>query len=438
MNLLKKDEILLELFHKILQKIQIEKLLVEIINYDDFTLNVLNRQYKIKDKRKVYVIGAGKATAYISQALEKILGDRIDDGLIVVKHNHTLPLNFIKQYEAAHPIPDITNVKATNKVLELLTDLRYDDLIIILLSGGASALWTAPAKGLTLEDLQIVNRLLLESGMPITEINIIRKHLSRIKGGKLVKYCYPAEILTLILSDVIGDNLEIIASAPTVYDTSTLEDVKKIILHYGLKKQLPKAVNDFIELAYEKYEETENYFDKVQNVIIGNNAQALQAAYELITEMNAGVTIIKKALEGEANQIGKKLIEYALQLQSKIKKFPHYIIQGGETTVTLGNTYGKGGRNQELALSAALRLEGCKGITLLSAGTDGTDGPTDATGAIINGNTISKLHQLNMNPMDYLMNHNSYEALKAIGGLIFTGATGTNVMDLVIIRLDSY
>jgi len=399
--------------------------------------------YDLRNYEKVIVIGAGKGTAPMAKAVEELLGDRIGEGLIIVKYGHSQSLSKIKCIEASHPLPDEAGMKGTEEIIETLKDSDEKTLVICLLSGGGSALLVSPAEGITLGDKQVTTDLLLKSGASIEELNGVRKHLSRIKGGRLASIAYPATVITLILSDVIGDRLDVIASGPTVPDRSTFMDTVKVIEKYNLVKKLPNNVlSMLLDGIAGKLPDTpkagEDCFKKGSPVIVGSIRQAINAARNAANKLGFDTEIVTDKLQGEAREAAVYLADLAKMVRSSRKGGkPMCLLSGGETTVNVKGS-GKGGRNQEFALAFALEIEGVDGITLLSAGTDGTDGPTDATGAIVDGETIHFARKLGVNPEKYLENNDSYNFFKKIdeGHHLITGPTGTNVMDVQIIMVE--
>lgn len=399
--------------------------------------------YILDSYKRIFLIGAGKGTAPMAKAVEDILGPYLNNGWIVVKYGHGLPLKKTDIMEAGHPIPDKAGLEAAEELLKQAQKCTEKDLIICAFSGGGSALLPAPFPPLTLDQKQETTRLLLECGATINEINSIRKHLSRSKGGWLAKEAYPATVVSLLLSDVIGDRLDVIASGPTVPDESTYSDCIKIIDRYELSDRLPKSVADYFKKgAAGSLPETpkagDPVFSKVQNLIVGNNRESLLAARERAISLGYNTIILSSQIEGEAREvaqvfaaIGKEISQANLPISP-----PACIIAGGETTVTIQGR-GKGGRSQELALACAIAIDGWKGISLLSAGTDGTDGPTDAAGAIVNGTTCKRARQTNLYPRDFLLANDSYTFFESLGDLLKTGPTRTNVMDIICMLVDT-
>ena len=432
-----------EIFKYVLDLLDPEQLVRSKVGIHGSTLVVEKREYDLSNYENIYVVGGGKACAPMAKAMEGILGDKIDSGIIVVKYNHGLPLRKIKTVEASHPIPDESGKRGTSGILKLLSKTGEKDLIICLISGGGSALLVQPHKEITLQDIQTTSAELLACGATIDEINTIRKHLSSIKGGQLAKVAYPSALITLILSDVVGDPMDIIASGPTVPDESTFEDAYTIIQKYSLEEKLPSSVCEFLRSGkmgkIEETPETGNkIFDNTQNVIVGSNKIALEAAENKAKDLGYNTIIISSLVEGESREAAKFFAAIAREVSrtgTPVTK-PACIIAGGETTVIIHGE-GKGGRNQEFALSAAMEIEGCEGIVILSAGTDGTDGPTDATGAIVDFNTCKDAREkFRLSPEEYLKNNDSYNFFKKTGEHIITGPTMTNVMDIMISLID--
>ncbi len=394
---------------------------------------------------KIIVVGAGKATAPMAQAVEGVFGDRINDGIIIVKYGHTRPLRWIRQIEASHPLPDAAGLKGTEGIIEIIKKADAGTLVICLLSGGASALLVSPAGDITLDDKKHVTNLLLKAGANINELNAVRKHISGVKGGRLAEMVYPASMLTLILSDVIGDRLDVIASGPTVPDSTTFRDAMNVITKYELEGKLPDSVSRYIAKGLQgEIDETPKqdkpFFGNVRNFIVGNISQALSAAEKKAGLLGYKTEIITSDLQGNVREAARYLAEKAISARESLEigSRPFCLLSGGETTVSVSGN-GTGGRNQELALAFAAEIEGKKGITMLSAGTDGTDGPTDAAGAIVDGETSMLALKYRIDPVEYLRNNDSYNFFKKLDSLsgmnhhLITGPTWTNVMDMQII-----
>ena len=387
------------------------------------------------------LVGAGKAAAAMAAAAEAILGDRIDCGAINTKYGHALPLTRVETFEAGHPVPDEAGVAGARRQLALLANLDPDALVLGLFSGGGSALLPAPAEGLTLAEKQETTRLLLACGATIDEINALRKHLSAIKGGLLARMAAPARIVALMLSDVIGDPLDTIASGPTHPDATTFGDCLAIVDRYDLRDQLPSPVRQHLEAGVqgerpETPKSGDPCFARAESLVIGNSRLAIDAAAEKAKALGYEVLVLTSRLQGEARHAATALVSIAQETAETNHPIarPACLIAGGETTVTLSGN-GKGGRNQELALAAALQLDDWPAITLLSGGTDGTDGPTDAAGALADGQTLNRARSQGLDAHDFLDRHDSYLFFAALDDLVITGPTGTNVMDLQIVLI---
>lgn len=396
------------------------------------------KRYLLAEFRNVYVLGAGKATAPMAQAVEQLFGKRITAGVINVKDGHTAPLRRVEQVECAHPVPDERGIAGAARIAELARQAGADDLVLCLISGGASALLPLPAPPLTLEQKQVTTQLLLRSGAAIGEVNAVRKHLSAIKGGQLARLCAPATVISLMLSDVIGDDLAVIGSGPTAPDTSTFADALSVLDRHGLRDGVPSAVRERLEQGAagalpETPKPGDPLFRRVQNLVVGSSALAVEAAASEARALGYRPLILTTRLEGEAREVARALaaIAHEAALDGRPVRSPACLIAGGETTVTVRGT-GKGGRNQELALAAALDLAGAPRLVLLSGGTDGTDGPTDAAGAIVDGETVARAESAGLNARAALMANDSYPLLDATGDLLRTGPTGTNVMDVQV------
>ncbi len=436
LNLRKDAEVI---FKYVLNTLDTESLVKKKVSINGPTLLVDQREYNLGNYEHIYVIGGGKACAPMAKTIEEILGDRLDDGIVVVKYGHGLPLKKIKIVEASHPIPDANGIEGTSEILRLLSNTSEKDLIICLISGGGSALLVQPHKKVTLEDIQTTSDALLACGATIDEINSVRKHLSIVKGGRLANASFPSTLITLILSDVIGDPLDTIASGPTVPDESTFGDACKVIVKYSLENLIPKSVNDILNKgqsggADENPKHRDKVFINTQNVIIGSNKIALEAAKKKATDLGYNTIILSSMVQGESKEAAiffSSIAKEVYRSGTPVSK-PACIIAGGETTVTIKGD-GKGGRNQEFALSAAIDIEGYKGIAVLSAGTDGTDGPTDATGAIVDSDTCKDARgKFCIKPDEFLSNNDSYNFFDKTGEHIITGPTLTNVMDIMI------
>jgi glycerate 2-kinase len=388
-------------------------------------------RYRLSAFRNVYIIGAGKASAQMARAVERLLGARVTDGLINVKDGHGAKLQRVQINECGHPIPDRRGVAGTRRIAEIARQAGPDDLVVALISGGASALLPLPAPPITLAEKQKTTRLLLHCGASIHEINCVRKHMSLIKGGQLARLAYPATLLTLILSDVIGDDMDVIGSGPTVPDGSTFADARAILEKYRIPDLLPLA-------AKETPKPGDKIFEKTRNVIVGSNALAVDAAAEEARRLGFHTLVLSTFIEGEAREVARVHAAIAKEIHASDRPVsrPACVISGGETTVTIRGK-GLGGRNQEFALAAAIDIAGLgNNMLILSGGTDGTDGPTDATGAVADGTTLARGQALGLDADAYLRNNDSYRFFEATGDLIKTGPTGTNVADIHLILVN--
>ncbi len=391
---------------------------------------------------RIFVVGGGKATAPMAKALEKILGKKITEGIISVKKGHALDLKYITVKEAAHPVPDQIGLKAADSIKTLLEGAGSKDLVFSLISGGGSALLPLPVASLKLSEIQDVTRLLLGCGADIHEINTVRKHLSQTKGGQLARAAAPATVINLMLSDVVGDNMDTIASGPFVPDRSTFEDMALILAKYKLMKKVPSSVRNHLKKGLtgqvpETPKENDPAFDKVTNLIIGSNYLSLIAAENKAKSLGYKTLLLSSSIEGETQTVAQVHVALAREVKATNHpvKAPACLISGGETTVTHSGQ-GKGGRNQEFVLAAALELTEMDGVLVFSAGTDGTDGPTDAAGAMADENTCSRAMQLGLSPQKHLMEHNSYPFFKKLTDLVITGPTLTNVMDIHLLLIN--
>lgn len=397
--------------------------------------------YSYGNYKELYVVAAGKGAYGMCRAAEEMLGDLITKGIAVTKYGHGGKLDTIEILEASHPLPDDNGVAAGEKLVDLLRGATEKRLLLCLISGGGSALLVAPVEGVSLEDKKKTTDLLLKAGAEIDELNCVRKHLSRLKGGRLAQLAAPATITSFILSDVIGDPLDIIASGPTAADRSTFQEALSIIEKYKIKDYTPPSVLNFftagvIGMVADTPKPGSEVFDRVKNKIIGNNSIALDAAKVKALDLGYKTEVTTSTLSGEAKKVAAEMAKEALGRKKELLEGEKLcLISGGETTVTVKGD-GKGGRNMELALAFAEKIKGKNGITLLSAGTDGTDGPTDAAGGIVDGFTIIDAEARGLVTSDYLKNNDSYHFFDKSGGLFKTGPTGTNVMDIQVMIVE--
>ena len=399
--------------------------------------------FRVGDKEytvsgRLIVIGAGKAGAGMAQVVERIFGGRISVGLVITKYGHQVPTENIHVFEAGHPVPDKTGELAVDGMREILHDLSPEDVVLCLISGGGSALLPAPAPGITLEQKQHVTTELLRAGATILELNAVRKHLSAIKGGQLMEWTAPAQVVSLIMSDVIGDPLDFIASGPTAPDTTTFADALGIVEKYGL--DVPDAVAGRLDRgARGEIPETpkrgDPMFERVNNHIVANNQLLVDAARAKARDLGFTTLVLSSQIEGEARDVGRFFASIAREIGTTGNPVgpPACILAAGETTVTVRGE-GRGGRNQEMALAWAIKMQSWKHPTCFaSVATDGTDGPTDAAGGLVDPSTCSRSVEMNYEPAKFLRSNDSYTFLKAVGDLITTGPTQTNLMDLQIL-----
>ncbi|HTE25654.1 glycerate kinase type-2 family protein [Flavitalea sp.] len=429
-----------EIFMAGVGSVQPARLIPGHVSLNKDLLIVGDRSFRREALGKVIIIGAGKASAAMAVAVERVLMPVISAGLIITKYGHSLPLEKIECLEAGHPVPDSNGIEATLKILSLVENLEKNDLVIFLVSGGASALMADVPPGLSTEALQDLVRLLLASGATIDEINCIRKHLSLVKGGHLAKKVFPANLVSLILSDVNGDELSVIASGPTVSDPSTFSEAIEILNKYNLAARVQPAILRFLQdgtngLVPETPKPGDPAFGNTSNFLIGTNGVSLQAACKAATEKGYHPLILNTRLEGEAEEQAAKFVETCL-LYTGTK--PACLLMGGETTVTIRGK-GMGGRNQHFVLAALCELikkdvDPNQVPVILSGGTDGTDGPTDAAGAMIDAGLSNILKAAGGEDLaqKFLSANDAYHFFEKYGGLIKTGPTQTNVMDLVI------
>ncbi len=395
---------------------------------------------------RVLVVGAGKASARMCQAVEERLGDLVAGGLVIVKTGHSVPTARVEVVEADHPVPDERGLRGARRLIELVSRAGRGTLVLALISGGGSALLPLPAPGITLGEKQRTTDLLLAAGADIGEMNAVRKHISSIKGGGLARAAHPAPVVSLILSDVVGDRLDVIASGPTVPDPSTYADALAVLERYDLMSRAPASVRARFDAAVggggsEEVAETpklgDPLFARCANVLVGTNSAALSACVEAARRRGRNPLLLSSVIEGETRDVARMHAAIAREVRRSGNPVapPACIVSGGETTVTLRGD-GLGGRNQEFALAAALDIGGEDGVAILSAGTDGTDGPTDAAGAMAYGDTLARGRAAGLEARDFLVRNDAYRFFDPLGDLIRTGPTHTNVMDIHLILVD--
>lgn len=436
----------IEIFNVALAAVDPYHAVLNAVQIDGDCLYVAGTKYNLSSFDKIIVVGAGKATARMALAVESLLPTKINSGLIVVKDGHTAALSIIEQVESTHPVPGVAGVAATARILDRVRAADERTLCVCLISGGASALLVAPVPGITLQDKQEATRSLLNAGAAIGELNAVRKHLSTVKGGQLARASYPAHVVTLVISDVIGDALDVIASGPTTADDSTFAEAWAVIEKYALQERISARVAAYLQRGIagqvaETVKRNDPCLLKTHHAIVAHLHGAMLAAQEKSNSLGYSTKIIKQDLQGEAREAARFLARVAREeLAAMQADETRCLLCGGETTVTVRGM-GKGGRNQEFALAFALEIEGWQGVTLLSAGTDGTDGPTDAAGAMVDGRTAAWACSLGIDPAKYLDDNDSYtffERFDAATGArshFKIGTTGTNVMDMQIVLL---
>lgn len=390
-------------------------------------------------KGRLWVVGFGKASAHMAAAVEEELGELISGGLVVTADGYRAETRRVQVVEAGHPVPDSRGQEAASRIAELLSQAGEEDLVLVLISGGGSALLTSPAPGISLSALMSTTELLLRSGATIQELNTVRKHLSRVKGGQLARLAAPARVISLILSDVPGDPLDVIASGPTVPDPTTFQQAVEVLKRRELWEEVPPEVRERLAagakgLVPETPKPGASLFQRVRNVVVGCGATAALAACRRGEELGYRTLLLTTTLEGEAREVGRVFASVARELVrwGRPLRPPALVVAAGETTVTVRGQ-GKGGRNQEFSLAAALGIQGLSGVVICGLGTDGRDGPTDAAGGVVDGETVARIQAAGLDPQKALAENDSHTALRAAGDLLTTGPTGTNVADLYFV-----
>lgn len=431
----------LEIFKEALEAVNPKKCVLEHVNLKGNVLNIDGKEYDLKKYRSIFVIAFGKAASSMGNALQEVLGERITGGIVVSNTRPRFVFSKMKFYLSSHPIPDERSINAAREVMRLFEHAGEKDLVIFLISGGGSALLALPSQGISIEDKRKVTELLLRAGVDTYGLNAVRKHISQMKGGGLLKKALPAQVITLILSDVVGDRLDAIASGPTVPDPTTFEDAWRVIEELRLEHRIPPQVVIHLEegrngnipetLKREKFDS-----DTVQTVIVGNNLKSLVAAERKAGELGYNTILLSSQIKGESREVAKVIAAIALDIERfdiPVKK-PACLIFGGETTVTVIGD-GKGGRNTETSLTFSMEIMGHK-ILGLFCGTDGIDGPTDAAGAICDGLTRLRARKIKLSARESLIQNDSYSFFDKLGDLIKTGPTGTNVMDIGVVIVE--
>lgn len=430
-----------EIFRAGVESVVPSRLIPDAIFLKDNVLHIKHLEFHLDNTDNIYIIGAGKASAAMALEVEKIIGTHITEGHIVVKYGHSTRLKKIKVSEAGHPVPDNNGFKATESILKIAGKAGKNDLVLCLFSGGGSALLADFPEGSSAEEIMILNDLLVNSGACIQEINAVRKHLSLVKGGQLARAVNPANLVSLILSDVAGDSLDVISSGPTSPDTTTFSQALGVIEMYNLREKVPSGIYKYLKegeagLKQETPKKNDEVFEHTVNLLIGTNRLALEAAKQKALEYNINALIVDSQLQGDTSSVADYIVETALEFKKNEDEIkPVCLLFGGETTVKMTGK-GKGGRNQHLALQTALLLKDLTGITVLSAGTDGNDGPTGAAGAVVDSDTCWKAVEEEIDPVRYLDDFDSWHFFKKTGGHIVTGPTLTNVMDIIVVIIE--
>jgi len=428
--------IALEALEKVLSRADPKAAVRSCMSVEKSRLVICQKRFRLLQSGRLFVIGGGKAGGGMAEAVEEVAGEMIEEGVV------NIPLGVKERYsaerveliEASHPTPDEAGVEGCRRMLEIAERACEKDIVLVLLSGGASSLLPCPMKGVGLAELRELTLALLRAGASIQELNAVRKHVSQVKGGRLAEACYPATVIALIISDVVGDRLDVIGSGPTAPDSSSYGDALSVLERYGLSKRFP-GIRGHLERGArgelpETLKEGSPVFKKVHNFLVSTNRSVLTGA---AGELGEGfeVSILREELTGEARRAGERLATMLMRERRSAK--PQVLLCGGETTVTVRGG-GAGGRNQELVLGALTRLRG-EGIAIAGMGTDGVDGPTDAAGAIADGGSLKRALEKGLSPERFLRENDSYHFFKALGDLIYTGQTGTNVNDVCVMVL---
>ena len=428
-------KIVLDVIEYALQQVNSNNLVRDLVRLQG-NLSVDSLTFNLDRIGNVFVVGGGKQVTFPAAALEDILGDRISKGVVVEKRGWGRRTKRIRVIEGGHPIPDNGSVNGAEEIIGIANEADKNDLVIACVTGGCTSLTTLPPKGISLEEVVQVSDLLLRSGAPIEDMNAVRKHLSQLGGGKLSMLLHPAEIVGLIAVDEVAG----LPWGPTVPDTTTFSDAIDVLRKYDLWNAVPTSVQKYFERA-DPLEETPKVDDferndiKVHNIVFADNGMLCKAAEKRANALGMNVSIISTSIEGEAKDVGVVLASIAKEVEKYSRPFhvPCILVAGGETTVTLTGDHGEGGRNQELALAAALKIAGSKRTVIASMGTDGTDGTSDIAGAIVDGYTLEESESAGIDLFQHLKRHDSSSVFRKLGDAIYTENTGTNLMDLMLI-----
>lgn len=429
-------KVVINVIENALEQVNSYNLVKNLVTVSQKDLRMGSLAYDLDEIESIYVIGGGKQVTYVSAALEDVLGDRIREGVVVEKRGWGRRTGKISVIDGGHPIPDDGSARGANEIVRIAEKADKKDLVIVCITGGCTSLTMLPPKGISLEDARMVSSSLLRSGAPIEDMNTVRKHLSQIGGGKLAMLAHPAEIVALIAVDEVAG----LAWGPTVPDTTTFLDATQILKRYNLWDKIPKSVANYFERALAS-EETPKATDfeqkevKVHNLIFAKNSTLCEAAQKKAVDLGMNGVIISTSIEGEAKDVAKVLASIAQEIEKNKRPFdpPCVVVAGGETTVSIAGEPGEGGRNQELALASALKISGSEKIVIASLGTDGTDGPTDIAGGVVDGYTFEEARKSGIDPYELLAKHDSSSLFRRLGNAIYTYDTGTNLMDLIIV-----
>jgi glycerate-2-kinase len=430
-----------DVFKIALGKIAPERIVSDKIRFSGNRLSVMNQLLDLDDYENLYVVAIGKAAHPLAVGLHRILGDAVTSGLVLSNAFFGPLPDTYRCFKCTHPLPSSNNVEAAEAVIDLAGRTGEKDIVLCLVSGGGSAIFSSPVQGVSVDEkADTVNQLML-AGAAIDELNAVRKHISRVKGGRLLQALFPARVVALYLSDVPNDNLSVIASGPTAVDESTFADALSVIKKYGLENSIPGSIRDHLGKGLRgEVEETLKPgaipVKSCTNILLGRNHDMLVALKDELRERGFWTVIEPRHFQGEARDYGMQLARKAIELNEKLpsRERPYAFLRGGETTVTVKGS-GLGGRNTELALSAALALEGTKKCAILAAGTDGKDGPTNAAGAAVDGSTVLRMKNAGIDPHKMLKDNDSFNGLEPVGDVIITGHTGTNLMDVVMVLI---
>lgn len=426
----------MKIIHAAIDAVRPSSVMRQQVTLDDEVLKIVDLKYELKSIRRLCVLGAGKASAAMAASLEGVLEDRITDGCVATKYDHAITSRHVSIREAGHPVVDQQGLDASREILHLAESLNGDDLAIVLISGGASALLERFPDSIPLSDAQLTFDLLLRSGADIAEMNALRKHISRVKGGQLARVLAPCPSITLLISDVIGDSLDVIGSGPTAPDQSTFADAWAVLERYRLVDAIPRSIRDYLQDGLrgdipETPKPDDPSFRLTRHRILASNEIALEAARRQAAQLGYDARVVSSTVTGEPTGVARMVSERLRNAQNT-NAGPFCLIYGGEMTVTVRGS-GKGGRCQEFALAALKHIEElAPGYLIAAVGTDGTDGPTDAAGGMITEECAAKSRDLGLSVEEYLNRNDAYNFLNAIDSLVFTGPTGTNVMDVII------